>query len=63
MKVIKNPLKTNWSEFTKRPEIERNQKLEARWSFGWYFGAGPAESADPAEALELASSPSEKSLR
>ena len=25
MKVIKNPLKTNWSEFTKRPEIERNQ--------------------------------------
>ena len=25
MKVIKNPLKTNWSELTKRPEIERNQ--------------------------------------
>lgn len=25
MKVIKHPLKTNWSELTKRPEIERNQ--------------------------------------
>ena len=25
MKVIKNPLKTNWPELTKRPEIERNQ--------------------------------------
>lgn len=25
MKVIKNPLKSNWSELTMRPEIERNQ--------------------------------------
>ena len=35
---------------------EQNRKFEARRSSGDYFGTGPAECAEPAEALESVSS-------
>ena len=41
----------NWR--SERPEIEKDRKFEARRSSTRYFGAGPAECAEPAEALEL----------